>query len=129
MKIATYILNQVPRKSVPKTPYELWSQKKPSLRDFHVWGCKEEVRPYSPQSKKLDPKTISGSFIGYCVGSRGSRFYYLSHTTKVIKFDRAIYLEDDTSTSQGAIEIMFKERPIFIPMPIASVLIIGTIVD
>ena len=33
-----YILNQVPSKSVPKTPYELWSQKKPSLRHFHVWG-------------------------------------------------------------------------------------------
>ena len=47
----------------------------------------------------------------------------------MIEFDRAIYLEDDTSTSQGAIEIMFKERPICIPMPIASVSIIGIVVD
>ena len=36
LKTATYILNQVPSKYVPKTPYELWSQKKPSLHHFHV---------------------------------------------------------------------------------------------
>ena len=75
----------MPSKYVPKTPYELWSQKKPSLRHFHVWGCKVEVRPYNPQSKKLDLKTINGYFIGYCVGLRGFMFYCLSHTTKVIE--------------------------------------------
>ena len=99
LKTAAYILTQVPSKSIPKTPYELWSQKKPSLRYFHVWGCKVEVRPYNPQSKKLNSKTISGYFIGYCVGSRGSSFYCLSHTTRVIESDRAIYFEDDIGTS------------------------------
>ena len=89
LKTVTYILNQVPSKYVPKTPNELWSQKKPSLRYFHVWGCKVEVRPYNSQFKKLDPNTISGYFIGYCVGLRGSRFYCLSHTTRVIESDRA----------------------------------------
>ena len=38
-------------------------QTRPSFHHFHVWGCKVEVRPYNPQSKKLDPKTISGYFI------------------------------------------------------------------
>ena len=71
LKTAAYILNQVPSKSVPKTPYKLWSSKKPSLRHFHVWGCKAEVRPYNPQSKKLDPKIISSYFVGYTIGSRG----------------------------------------------------------
>ena len=59
-----------------------------------------EVRLYNPQSKKLDPNTINGYFIGYCVVSRGSRFYCSSHATKVIESDRAIYFEDDTGTSQ-----------------------------
>ena len=44
-----------------------------------------EVRPYNPQSKKIDLKTISEYFIGYCVESRGFRFYYPLHTTRVIK--------------------------------------------
>ena len=75
LKTTVYILNHVPSKFVFKTPYELWSQKKPSLRHFHIWSCKVKVRQYNPQSKKLDPKTISGYFIGYCVGSIGFRFY------------------------------------------------------
>ena len=74
LKTTTYISNQVPSKYVPKTPYELWTQKKPSLRHFHVWGCKVEVRMYNLQFNKLDQKTISEYFIGYYVGSRGSTF-------------------------------------------------------
>ena len=87
-----------------------------------------EVRLYNPQSNKLDPKTISEYFIGYCVGSRGSKFYYLSHTTIVIESDRAIYFEDDTGTSQRPREIMFQEHPIFILMPIASASISSPVV-
>ena len=94
LKTAVYILNQVPSKFVPKTPYELWSRKKPSLHHFHVWGCKVEVKPYKPQSKKLDLKTIIGFFVGYCIGSRGSRFYCPSHTTKIIELDKVVYFED-----------------------------------
>ena len=42
LKTAAYILNHVPSKSVPKSPYELCSQKKPSLCCYHVKGCKVE---------------------------------------------------------------------------------------
>ncbi|RVW60676.1 hypothetical protein CK203_048881 [Vitis vinifera] len=38
LRTATYILNQVPNKSMLKTPYELWPGKKLSLHHFHVWG-------------------------------------------------------------------------------------------
>ena len=117
--LISQFLIPMPSKSVHKTPYELWSQKKLSLR-LHVWGCKVEVRSYNTQSKKLDPKTISGYFIGYYVGSRGSKFYCPSHTTRVIESDRVIYFEDGTGISQGPREIMFKEHPVFIPVPIAS---------
>ena len=68
LKTIACILNKVPGKSILKTPYELWSQKKPNLRYFHVWGYRVEVRPYNPQSKKLYPKSIGGYFISYCVG-------------------------------------------------------------
>ena len=87
LKTTAYILSQVPSKFVPKTSYEILSQKKPSLHHFYVWGCKVEVKPYNTQSKKLYLKTISGYFIGYCVGLRGSRIYCSSHTTRVIKSD------------------------------------------
>ncbi|KAH9657228.1 Integrase catalytic domain-containing protein [Citrus sinensis] len=112
------LLDMVPSKSVPKTPYELWSGKRPSLRHFHVWGCRVEVRPYNPQSRKLDPKTISGHFIGYCIGSRGSRFYCPSHTTRIIESDRAIYFEDDHN---GGISeprsLTLREECVVLPIP------------
>ena len=36
LKAAVHILNRVPSKSVPKTPYELWTGRKPSLRYMKV---------------------------------------------------------------------------------------------
>ena len=42
--------------------------------------------------------------------------------------DRAISFEDDTGTSQGLREIVFKEHLIFIPIPIASGLISNRVV-
>ena len=119
----------MPSKSAPKTLYELWSQKKSSLCHFYVWGWKVKVRPCNLQSKKLVPKTINGYFIGYCVGSRDFRFYCSSHITRVIKSDRVIYFEDDTSTTQGLRKIVFKEHLVFISMPIAYAPISSPFVD
>ena len=47
----------------------------------------------------------------------------------MIKSDRAIYFEGDTSTSQGLREIVLKEHPVFISVPIAFALISSPIVD
>ena len=60
LKTKMYILNRVPTKGVPKTPFELFKGWKPSLRHICIWGCLSEVRIYNPQEKKLNPRTISG---------------------------------------------------------------------
>jgi len=65
LKTAVHILNRVPSKAVPKTPYELWTGRKPSMNYFHVWGCQAEAKLFNPQLGKLDPKTVSCHFIGY----------------------------------------------------------------
>ena len=75
LKTAAYILNRVPSKAVAKTPYELWTGRKPSLKHLHIWGCPAEARPYRPNAKKLDSKTVSSYFIGYSERSRGYKFY------------------------------------------------------
>ena len=41
LRTTAYILNRVPSKAVPKTPYELWTSRKPSLRHLHVWGYQD----------------------------------------------------------------------------------------
>ena len=65
LQIAMYILNRVPSKYVPKTPFELWTNRKPSLNHLKVWRCPAEVRVYNPHERKLDPRTTSEFFIGY----------------------------------------------------------------
>ncbi|XP_014627995.1 uncharacterized protein [Glycine max] len=57
------------------TPYELWVGRKPSLKHFHVWGCPVEARPYKPNERKLDSRTMSNYFIGYSERSKGYKFY------------------------------------------------------
>ena len=74
LKTVVYILNRVPTKAVPKMPLELLKCWKLSLRHMRVWGCSSEVKIYNPQEKKLDPRTISGYFIGYAEKSKGYRF-------------------------------------------------------
>ena len=39
LKTAIYILNKVPIKVVAKTPYELWTGRKPNMKHFHVCVC------------------------------------------------------------------------------------------
>lgn len=95
LKMAMYILNRVPTKAVPKTPFELWKGWKPSLRHMRAWGCPSEVRIYNPQEKKLDPRTISGYFIGYAERSKGYRFYCPSHSTRIVESRNAKFLEND----------------------------------
>jgi len=75
LKIAVYILNRVLSKAVNKTPYELWTNKRPSLKHLHIWGCPVEAGPYKPHVRKLDSRTISCYFVGYVEHSKGYKFY------------------------------------------------------
>ena len=90
-----YILNRVLTKAVLKTPFELWKGWKPSLRHMRVWGCSSEVRMYNPHEKELDPRTLSGFFIGYAKTSKGYRFYCPSHSTRIVESRNSKFLETD----------------------------------
>ena len=104
LQTAMYILNKVPSKSLPKTPFELWTNRKPRLNHLKVWGCPSEVRVYNPHEKKLDPRTTSRFFIGYPPVSKGFRFYCPGHHTRIVESLNAKFLEDhiDSSSSQSS---------------------------
>ena len=45
LKTVMYILNRVPSKLVAeKTLYELWTGKKPCIKNLHVWGCPTQAQ-------------------------------------------------------------------------------------
>ena len=93
-KTAMYLLNGVLGKAVPKTPFELWTNRRPSTRHLHVWGCQAEIRIYNPQERKLDARTISGYFISYPEKSKGYMFYCPTHSMKIVKTGNARFIEN-----------------------------------
>jgi hypothetical protein len=95
LKTVVHILNRVPSKSIPKTPYEMWTGKKPTLNYLYVWGCPAEAKLFNPSIEKLDPKTVSYHFIGYPDKSNGLHFYCPDRYIKIMEIRHTIFLEDE----------------------------------
>lgn len=100
-KTAVYLLNRVPSKVVPKTPYELLTGRKPSLRHLHVWDYSAEVRVYYPHKKKRDARTVSGYFIGYPEKLKGYRFYCPNHSTRIIESENDRFIKNGLISGSG----------------------------
>ena len=116
LKITIQILNRVLSKSVPKTPYELWIGKKPSLNYLCVWGCPAEAKVFNPNIGRLDSKTVCCHFIGYLEKSKGYHFYCHNRQTKFVETRHAVFLEDDmTRGTMVAREINFEEKQVYMP--------------
>ena len=41
LRTVLYLLNRVPSKVAPKTPFKLWTGRKPSLRNLRVWVTRQ----------------------------------------------------------------------------------------
>ena len=98
-----------------KTPFELWTSRKPSLNHFKVWGCLAEVKIYDPSLKKTDLRTTKCYFIGYPSHSKGYRFYCLTCGTRVVEPQVAKFLELDVTKG-----ISFQSNERMEPMDVIS---------
>ena len=87
-----YILNLVPSKSIPKTPLEMWTGRKPSLQHLQIWGFPAHV--LKGKMSKLETRSEVRYFIGYPKGTYGWYFYYLREQ-KVFVSINVVSLEDD----------------------------------
>ncbi|KAH9679182.1 Integrase catalytic domain-containing protein [Citrus sinensis] len=92
LETAVYLLNLVPSKSMPKTPIELWSGRKPSLRHVCIWGSPAHV--LKPKADKMDSRSEVCMFVGYPKGTRGGLFYS-PQDRKVIVSTHFTSLEED----------------------------------
>lgn len=86
LKITAYLLllNWVPSKTVPKTPYELWIRGKPNLWNLHLWGCLVEIRIYNTCEKKLHARFVNFYFINYPKKIRRIQIYCPIHSTRIV---------------------------------------------
>ena len=79
-------------KSVPNTPKELWSERKPSMKYLHIWGCPAHV--LKGKSDKLEAKIEVCMFLGYSKETKVYLFY--NHKdNKMFVSTNAKFLEDD----------------------------------
>lgn len=62
---------------------------------IHIWGCVSEVWIYNPQERKLDPRTISGYFVGYVKRSKCYLFSCPLHNTIFAELRNVKFLEND----------------------------------
>jgi hypothetical protein len=105
----------VPSKSTPKTPYELWTDRKSDINYFYVWGYPTEAKIFNPQIGKLDPKTISYHFIGYPDKSKAYHFYCPNRTTKFTDTRHTVLLECDVTSTLREIDL--EEFRNYVPPP------------
>jgi hypothetical protein len=125
LKTVVHILNRVPSKSVLKTPYELWTRRKSSLRHLRVWGCRAEAKVFNPNIRKLDPKTISCHFIGYPDRSKGYRFYCPNNYAKIVETRHAVFFENDgISGSRIPRKIDLEEKQACVAFPLIQEIVL-----
>ncbi|KAM1999944.1 hypothetical protein ACFX16_007308 [Malus domestica] len=102
---AAYLLNAVPSKSVPQTPYEIWYGKKPSLKHLKIWGCPAYVK--KQDAGKLEARSVKCYFVGYPKQTYGYEFYH-PDDQKVFVARTAIFMEDEF-VLKGTSKIELKE--------------------
>ncbi|KAK1591798.1 hypothetical protein Q3G72_013860 [Acer saccharum] len=92
LQTAIYILNDVPSKSIPKTPHELWTGRKPSLQHLRIFGCPAHV--LKGKIEKMESRSETCIFVGYPKETKGYYFYSPSDL-KVFVSTNAKFLEKD----------------------------------
>jgi hypothetical protein len=123
LKTAIHILNRVPSKSVYKTPYELWTRRKPSLNYLRVWGCPAEAKIFNLNGGKLEPKTVSCHFIGYPEKLKDFCFYCPDRHTKYVEMRHAIFLEDEMIRGTVPRQMSLEEKRLYVSIPMIHELI------
>ena len=94
---ACYIINRVfTRKHNNKTAYELWFDKKPTVKYFRVFGSKCYILRDRENLGKFDTKSDEGIFLGYSLNSRAYRV--LNKRTGVIQESINVVIDDQLNT-------------------------------
>jgi hypothetical protein len=92
LETTTLTLNRVPTKSVEKTPYEMWTRKRPGFSFLKVWGCEAYVKCL--MSDKLSPKSDKCFFVGYPRETKGY-YFYNKNEGKVFVACNGVFLEKE----------------------------------
>ncbi|KAM1331831.1 hypothetical protein ACFX2I_044275 [Malus domestica] len=89
-----YLLNRCPTKALEKkTPFEVFSGKKPSVKHLRVFGSVCYTLILHQLRHKLEKSSNKGVFVSYCTSEKGYRVYNVL-TQKIILSKDVIFDED-----------------------------------
>uniref|UniRef100_A0AAV1VGZ7 Integrase catalytic domain-containing protein n=1 Tax=Peronospora matthiolae TaxID=2874970 RepID=A0AAV1VGZ7_9STRA len=92
---AMFLRNRCPTRAIhqDKSPYQVWTMKKPILANLKVFGCHAYVQVPQDKRAKFDSKSSLCRFLGYAEHQKSYRFEEVS--TGAIKISRdATFMED-----------------------------------
>jgi len=76
MNTACHVHNRVTlRAGTTTTLYELWKERKPTVKYFHVFSNKCYILADRDYRRKMDPKSDEGIFLGYSTNNKAYRLY------------------------------------------------------
>ncbi|KAF1332536.1 Integrase catalytic core protein, partial [Globisporangium splendens] len=92
---AAFLRNRCPTRATShdKSPHEVWTQKKPLLKNLKVFGCHAYVHVPSEKRSKLDARSVLCRFLGYSDHEKTYRFEELSSSRIVVSRDMQ-FMED-----------------------------------
>lgn len=95
-----HVLNRSPTLVVKdKTPEEAWSNHKPTVHYFRVFGCVAHVLVPEAKRKKLDDKSIKCVMLGMSAESKAYRLY--DPSTNRVVISRDVEFEEDKCWDWG----------------------------
>ena len=98
MSTACYLNNITPSVNRHKSPFELWTGNKPSVKHLKVYGCVAYVYVDKNKRDKLDLNAKKGVFIGY---RRSTKQYRILNprTGSIIESSHVVFREDQKEGS------------------------------
>ncbi|UYV68405.1 hypothetical protein LAZ67_5004222 [Cordylochernes scorpioides] len=97
---STYIRNRCPRTNESRTPYEIFTGRKPTVSHLRIIGCKCFAVDNRPRRGKFAPRSEEYRLIGYSPESKAYRLWKPG-TGMMIKSRDVRFLESENSTSRN----------------------------
>ncbi|WJX61410.1 hypothetical protein P8452_46503 [Trifolium repens] len=103
MNTACYVHNRVTlRKGTTSTLYELWKDRKPTVKHFHIFGSECFILADREPRRKLDPKSEKGFFLGYSTNGRAYRVY--NTKTQVVMESVNVVVKDSSDKENEGVD-------------------------
>jgi hypothetical protein len=89
---AVYTLNRVSTKTAPNTPYQNWFGTKPDVSNLRIFGSTAYIHVPKAERRKLDSKSVTCHFVGYCATQKAYRFW--DPITRKIRVSRDVIFNE-----------------------------------